>query len=477
MNFDGRIPPDLPPFPGGVDGTEFFPDPFFYGEETWDGLELRLQLYLAYQHKDLAVAALARGRPETARSHYEALAQALQARPVRESILRDIHAALIDWATRAQAALEVVSMTPTAASTLLNQVPWKNDPADTAWRRFLDAAIRFRENDPKEACTLAKQGAGILRRLLPGPPWRPIAHGPAPTMADRHRDRLDRVQAYVRWFNPFSTREIWGQYDQVETTRSLWVRMTAATLAQCGDATQRAKAVQALLDHLPESAGLTVDRNRLLRGVSTGPQDPIALLTLADTSIETDEQAHPQTSVERLQGMPTGDSYLDLLGQAGAPAVGRTRKLSLDDPDHRAWTAQYATAINQAIARGDVAQIGPILEHMISELNQHSFDSKYFNIKRVRNEGIRLLVATGQPDQALALLQGFFPLQDLDFRVPNRRGVLEAIRGRILLAAGRLDEAEQAFRQALDHTRRWLEYVDRYRNRRPGPAGPPATHE
>ncbi len=464
MHFDGRIPPDLPPFPGGVDGTEFFPDPFFYGEETWDGLEVRLQLYLAYQHKDLAAVAVARNLPESALEEYERLERTLEARPVTETILRDIHDTLVDWARRARTVLLIRLGRFGEASACIGTIHWASNPADTAWRDFLEAALAARANRDMDSSARYLRVAETLRQLLPGPPWTPRATGPAPAMAARHADRLDRLRAYVLWFDPLATVQPWGVYSPLLTQRALWVRALAATLAASGDPGARRSATEALLEHLLDAPKIEVDRSRLTPAIEAARQTaPLDALVAAEAAVKTAERTRPRTSVERLQGMPTGDSYLDVLGQAGSPPVGRTEKLSLDDTAHRAWTERHVEAINAAIEQGRPGDVGPLLDEMIAELEAYPFDSRYFNIKRVRNEGIRLLVLTGQPDRALAMLDGFYPLQDLDYRVPCRKGVLEAMRGRIQLEAGRLDAAHGALTRALTHTRRWLGYVDRYR--------------
>ncbi len=474
--FNGRIPPDLPPVPMGVDGTRFIPDPFFYGEETWDGLEIRLQLYLAYQYKDLAVVDVAQNRLDAALDRYRRLEQRLTARPVDEVILRDIHEALLDWARRAQCVLLVRLGDRNAASTCLMRVHWGTGKGEAAWRDFLQGALRgVTAGETGVEGSLAAVAARY-RELLPGPPWTPRATGPAPTMADRHRDRLDRVHAYVVWFDPLATRQPWGVYGPAQTQRALWARAIAATLAAHLEPASRRAALSALLDGLVKAPDIAVARAQLEPLVqAAGPVDPMDALVTAETAAQTRDRVQPHTSADLIQGMPTGDSYLDLLGQAGSPPVGKTEKLSLDDPEHRAWTAHYVDAINNAIAEGRTGDIAPLLQKMIRELDAYPFDSRYFNIKRVRNEGIRLLVLTGQPDRALSLLDGFFPLQDLDYRVPCRQGVLEAVRGRILLEAGKLDKAREAFSRALGHTERWLGYMDRYRGRAGGPLGPAAV--
>ncbi len=468
--FNGRIPPDLPPVPRGVDGTEFIPDPFFYGEETWDGLEIRLQLYLAYQHKDLAMVAVADQDLPTALAHYRRLGQALAERPVSEVILRDIHQALEDWALRAQCVLLVRMGRQDPAAACLERVRWGAAPGDAAWHAFLQVAL----HDPARTDPTGPwpRLEARYRRLLPGPPWKPRTEGPASTMAERHRDRLDRLRAYIVWFDPLVTRQPWGVYGPADTQRALWARAVAVVLAEHETPAARKEALAPLWALLDAAPAVRVDQAVLGSVVeSPGPVPLLDALVAAENAVQTLEHLQPRTSVEKLQGMPTGDSYLDVLGQAGAPPVGRTEKLSLDDPAHRAWTARYVDAINTAIEAGRAGEVATLLQAMIRELDAYPYDSRYFNIKRVRNEGVRLLVLTGHPDEALALLDGFFPLQDLDFRVPCRQGVLEAMRGRILLEAGRLEEARQAFQRALGHTRRWLSYMDRYRDA-PGPAGP-----
>jgi hypothetical protein len=145
--------------------------------------------------------------------------------------------------------------------------------------------------------------------------------------------------------------------------------------------------------------------------------------------------------------------------------------LSLEDPAHRARITEVVTQMNTALAEGRAEEALAGALELEKELAAAPYKSRYYNVKKVRDEVIRLGVLTGRFDDALQRVRAFYPLQDLDYRCPNRVGILKAMEGRVLLEAGKMDNAERLLREALQDTRRWLGYMDRF-SATSGPVGP-----
>ncbi len=157
-------------------------------------------------------------------------------------------------------------------------------------------------------------------------------------------------------------------------------------------------------------------------------------------------------TVDGVGALPTGDSLIDVAGEPGPRAIGKLAVMGLDDPAHQGWLEGAVQRLNAA---GD-EQVVQEIRALVSELEQRPYGSRYYNIKQLRNEGVRVLARRGRYDLAVTLLRDNTPLHDHDWACPNREGILLAIEGRLLALAGdsgaeeKLTEAVQASLTFLD---------------------------
>jgi len=136
--------------------------------------------------------------------------------------------------------------------------------------------------------------------------------------------------------------------------------------------------------------------------------------------------------------MPTGDSLIDVGGEPGPRAIGTLERLGLDDEAHTAWLEEERVVMNKRW-KDDPAAVVDDIQRLVKRLNQYAHGSRYYNIKQVRNAGVRQLARAGRPDLARLVLQTNRPLHHQDWACPNRAGILLALEGRLLAVAG--DEA------------------------------------
>ena len=159
---------------------------------------------------------------------------------------------------------------------------------------------------------------------------------------------------------------------------------------------------------------------------------------------------------EGIGALPTGDTLIDLGGEPGPRAIGQLAVLGLEDPSHQAWLSGALVRLN---ASKDEELPGEVRE-LIEELQRKPYGSRYYNIKQLRNEGVRVLARRGRYDLALSLLRDNFPLHDHDWACPNREGILLGLEGRLMALAGdpgadaKLEQAVKAARSFLDEVSR-----------------------
>jgi hypothetical protein len=139
--------------------------------------------------------------------------------------------------------------------------------------------------------------------------------------------------------------------------------------------------------------------------------------------------------VEGLGGMPTGDTLIDVAGEPGPRAIGRLAKLGLDDPKHKQWVEDTVYVLNQRLAESP-GSIVSLLKSRVDQLNSFAHGSRYYNIKQMRNEGVRVLARGGHFRLARQILAMNFPLHHQDWECPNREGILVAIDARLGMLHG-----------------------------------------
>jgi hypothetical protein len=163
-------------------------------------------------------------------------------------------------------------------------------------------------------------------------------------------------------------------------------------------------------------------------------------------------------TLEGLAGMPTGDSLIDVAGEPGPAAIGKLARLGLDDAAHIAWINAQLPVLNDALVNDPPAVVRHLSE-MVAALNRYSHGSRYYNIKQVRNAGVRQLARAGHPELARQVLVLNRPFHHQDWACPNRVGIVLAIEGRLLAVAGD-PRAPEVLRRAAEATSGFLADVD-----------------
>lgn len=153
---------------------------------------------------------------------------------------------------------------------------------------------------------------------------------------------------------------------------------------------------------------------RQARAIGTGTLDPLPVVWTA----------------EEIGALPTGDTLVDTAGFAGPAAIGELSVLGLDDPKHRPWIDTTAKTL------ATTTDVPAALALAAAELDKQPYGSRYYNIKQLRNAGVRQLARKGDWAGALTVLATNFPLHAQDWACPNREGILRAIEGRLKLLAG-----------------------------------------
>ena len=77
-----------------------------------------------------------------------------------------------------------------------------------------------------------------------------------------------------------------------------------------------------------------------------------------------------------------------------------------------------------------------VLKSRTDQLDAFKHGSRYYNIKQMRNEGVRVLAAGGHYDLARQVLAMNFPLHHQDWECPNREGILVALDARLAALDG-----------------------------------------
>lgn len=177
-------------------------------------------------------------------------------------------------------------------------------------------------------------------------------------------------------------------------------------------------------------------------------------------------------TAEGLGWLPTGDSLIDVGAQPGPKAIGTLQKWGLDDAEHRARLEQAASSLN---AESDPDKVLAQLRILAFELDEAPHGSRFYNVKQVRNEGLRVLASQGHHSQALALLSDNFPLHHQDWACPNREGILRILQARLEHLSG----AVSSWDAAMISTALFLDQSERAQGgeqvgvQMPGPPGRP----
>ncbi len=256
----------------------------------------------------------------------------------------------------------------------------------------------------------------LLARLESAPPALDIDE--FQNFDERHKLRVKQWAAWGTIADPIGLVPNWGYFN-----RRAWLRIHRGLV-------ERSQAIQA----------------------TTSPK--ATLLTLATTA---PEEANPIV-VDDLVALPTGDSLIDTAASPGPRAIGRLWMLGDDDESYVAWLEQLAEQLT-ALADTDPTGFVGAIRGAVGALDRHTHGSRFYNIKQLRNAGVRVLASRGHYTQAASLLADHRPLHNQDWACPNRAGILRAIEARAALAGGDLPTAQSAIEEASELARTFLREV------------------
>ncbi len=421
------IPADMPIWEQDIHG--FVDNPGWYGEASWEDVRMRVAQHQAVAGRDMARIRALGGDLASAADTQAETAALLDAGPVSSPRLAGrVTRLLRDAALRDAEVYRALA---------LGQAPQTEvTPGLYALRiEYWALAIEAREGGDLSG------GIADLRR-------RVAAVREATTALDldafgsfeqRHDLRVLLWEAYLDSLDPLGVEERWGYWTVGESRRQARLLEMALTALEGG--------------------------SPLLHGDLTGAApdlshtDPIWWPTSLAEAFHSPDQIADFTA-EGLGALPTGDSLVDVAGQPGPRAIGSYSRLGLDDAEHRAWLDARARELDR-LRDLDPARIPAALTEMTGHLDGYGHTSRYYNIKQVRNEGVRQLARARRADLALDVLRTNYPLHHQDWACPNREGILRAIEGRLAFEAGRTDEALSLLRASLDASAAFLGDVDR----------------
>mgnify|MGYP000067467218 FL=1 len=254
---------------------------------------------------------------------------------------------------------------------------------------------------------------------------------------ERHALRVDQWAAWGTIADPLGLTPSWGYFDQ-----AAWKRHHAAL-------TERVAAAR--------SAG--TPKGMLLALATTRAATPVPI------------------RVDDLVALPTGDSFIDTAASPGPRAIGVLWMMGADDRAFVDWAGQLADQLSR-LADTDPDGALRAIRAAVSAVNQHAHGSRFYNVKQLRNAGVRILASRGHGRQAAQLLADQRPLHNQDWACPNRAGILRGLEGRLALASGDTTTARAALDEATDLSRAFLADVskaerDPSHGLRPPGFGPP----
>lgn len=247
--------------------------------------------------------------------------------------------------------------------------------------------------------------ARLLARLESAPPALDIDE--FQNFDERHQLRVKQWIAWGTIEDPIGLVPSWGYFN-----RRAWLRVHRGLV-------ERARAMQAT----------TSPRATLLTLATTAPADPVPVM------------------VDDLVSLPTGDSLIDTAASPGPRAIGRLWMMGDDDRAYVDWLGTVAESIS-AVAETDPDGVVAAIRGAVAALDRHTHGSRFYNIKQLRNAGVRILASRGHAAQAALLLADQRPLHHQDWACPNRVGILRTLEGRVSMVADDLPAATRAFEEA-----------------------------
>jgi hypothetical protein len=399
------------------DAGGFVGNHFFYGERSWADVRMRVVGHIATVARDRSRWYAGRGEFKRAAAIQTAAAKQIRGVDTGESENAAQMSKLWGDAAERDATL-LADMAAGALSAAILERPGRVFPARVA---MVQLALRG-ESAPTADKT---RWAAAVEALKAQPPPADLDLDDFADFDARHRLRVRLLTAYIDAVDPVGYSEPWGYWDGAV------LQDTAESVAKAGEILSGQDWWKAGLRGPPYTWASKISKKK----------------------------HKPLFSLIDLGGMPTGDSLIDVAGEPGPKSIGKLERLGMNDAVHVAWLHEYVRALNEDL-EGDVAAVVEDIDTMVSALDIYTHGSRYYNIKQVRNAGVRQLARAGRPDLALRVLRGHRPLHHQDWACPNRAGILLAIEGR-LLAVSEAKEAPKVLRQAADAATAFLADVDR----------------
>lgn len=412
-----------PPLPADSPGWEwdaggFVADWGWYGEHSWHDVRMRVVGHLAVAAWVEASAQAQTGRllaGAQALDRFRAVVQALPAPP--DGPAADHRRLLLDAAARDALLLKQLSegaLGPPrsgAASSLAGlRAQW----------------LRIATQSQPSAEALRALQAALEPHLVPR---EDLSLDGFANFKDRHALRARLWAAWADALDPLSDHGPWGYWEADDAVLEAWALGLAAGFLGGTDWTARAEDAFGTPLVAPTSD---------TGAIYSWPSDLAAQLRTQDPA---------RFSAEELGSLPTGDSLIDVGGSPGPRAIGTLERLGLDDAEHRQRLEQEAKALNDAL-EGQPESVLAQVRALASSFDALAHGSRFYNVKAVRNAGVRQLARQGRPDLARALVADQFPLHHQDWACPNRAGILQTLDARLLLAEGKvqlaLDRLEEA---------------------------------
>ncbi len=370
--------------------------PGLYGEASWDDVRMRIVQHVATIGRDRARLRAMRGDLAGCAAAYAETARRVSSIATASGTGAPIRAALLGGLERDGALCEALSRDAAPPAPSGTIAPLR--------ARLHALALRARTTDVSaEARALA---ADARRARAPD-----LSLDGFEDFEARHRLRVALVEAYVDAVDPMRPSEPSGYWSPDEVVRA--------------------------------AEELAVAAERLAAGGSSASDVPSTRAPLRFT-------------VEGLGALPTGDSTVDVIGFPGPRAIGSLAVLSLEDPAHRAWLAALAARLESAPS----AAVPALVAQTAAELERKPHGSRYYNVKQLRNEAVRVLATRGAHAEARTVLAASWPLHAQDWACPNRAGILRAIDARLAVAGGAPD-ADAALDAADRETDAMLAHVAR----------------
>ena len=405
------IPADSPAWrhdPGG-----FVPNVNFYGERTWDDVRMRVAGHIAIIERDRARVEAMSGRFEQAAAVYVALAKTLsQMIPAAGGPATEIPTVARDAARRDAALMSGLHT---------GHIALDGQGFSRLRAEYLSLAVVYRKNP--NGVALRSQASDLMQRIrmFNESGYQRFDHLLFEDFDGRHALRVQLWEQHLDVADPIGLDEPWGHFTESE------VRRQAGALY----------AAVAMLSGQEPDMGLDwVGSWPDLRSV-----DPVYWPSEIARAKTMKDQV-PAFSVEGIGRLPTGDSLIDVAGEPGPGSIGKLERLGLDDPKHLQWLEDTVFVLNKMMKDNPGGLVSTIKSRG-DYLNQMQHGSRYYNIKQLRNAGVRQLARAGHARLARQILALNFPLHHQDWECPNRAGTLIAIDARLAVAARQPDAEAQ----------------------------------